>query len=166
MADHRRTIRDGVIIGLMGYGAVALFYGTFDFLASRGALYTVNLLGRAVFRGVRDPSILEFPVDFDTGAMVAYNALHLGLALAIGLIVAGLVSRAERRPDQRAMVRAIIVSGFVVTVAAVGLFTTPMRALLPWWSIVVANAAATVLAGTYLLALHPGLWGRLALGRA
>lgn len=166
MANHRRTIQDGVMIGLIGYGAVAVFYGTFDFLASRGALYTVNLLGRALFRGVRDPSILQFPVEFDTGAMVAYNALHFGLALAIGLIVAGLVSRGERRPEQRGIVRAIIVGGFIVTVAAVGLFTMPMRAVLPWWSIVVANAAATVVAGAYLLARHPGLWGRLALARA
>src|SRR5690242_1315124 len=101
MSGQRRTIGDGIVIGLIGYAAVALFYGTFDFLAARGALYTVNMLGRAVFRGVRDPSILQFPVDFDTGAMLAYNALHLGLALAIGLIVAELVSFAERRPDQR-----------------------------------------------------------------
>ena len=166
MAEQRRTIGDGIMIGLIGYGAVALFYSTFDFLAARGALYTVNMLGRAVFRGVRDPSILQFPVEFDTGAMLAYNALHLVVALAIGLIVAALVSRAERHPDQRGIVRAIIVAGFVVTVVAVGVLTAPMRPLLPWWSIVVANAAATVLAGAYLLARHPGLWGRLALARA
>lgn len=166
MPDDRHTIRDGIMIGLIGYAAVALFYGTFDFLAARGALYTVNLLGRAVFRGVRDPSILQFPVDFDAGAMWAYNALHLALALAIGLVVAGLVSLAERRPDRRGIVRAILVGGFIVTVAAVGMLTMPMRPVLPWWSIVVANAAATVLAGAYLLARHPGLWGRLALARA
>jgi protein-S-isoprenylcysteine O-methyltransferase Ste14 len=102
-------------------------------------------------------------MDLDVGAILAYNALHLVLALAIGFIVAGLVGFAEQRPTQRGIARTIIVAGFIVTVVAVGLLTMPMRALIPWWSIVVANAAATLLAGAYLLARHPGLWRRLAL---
>ena len=53
--------------------------------------------------------------------------------------------------------------GFVATVMIVSALTAPMRVLLPWWSIVVANAFATAVAGFYLLARHPGLAGRLAL---
>lgn len=39
--------------------------------------------------------------------------------------------------------------------------TRSMRPVLPWWSIVVANGGASLLAGAYLLHAHPGLWGRL-----
>jgi hypothetical protein len=36
-----------------------------------------------------------------------------------------------------------------------------MRPLLPWWSIVAANAFAALLAGLYLLRRRPGLPARL-----
>ena len=165
MPATRRTVRDGLVVGLIGYAAVAIFYIAFDLLAARGTLFTINLLGQAVFRGLRDQGVLNFPLALDMTAIVAYNALHLVIALAIGLVVAGLVDFAERNPARRDTVRFVIIVGFFVTVAAVGGLTAPMRPLLPWWSIVVANALATALAGTYFVSRHPGLWRRLALVR-
>lgn len=158
-----RTIRDGIVVGLIGYAAVALFYSAFDQLAARGPLYTVDLLGKAMFRGLRDPAVLSFPIDRDAAAMFWYNALHLGAALVIGLIVMGLVGFAEEHPSSRSQVRFVIVAGFVATVVAVALLTAPISALIPWWSIIVANALSTVLAGAYLVKRRPGLWHRLAL---
>ena len=165
MSPTTRTVREGIVVGLIGYAAVAVFYSIFDVLAARGALYTVNLLGRALFRGLRDPSVLQFPIDRDWGAIFAYNAVHLVLALAIGLIVTSLVMAGEVTPSRRPLTRLVIVAGFVVTIVVVGLLTTPIRPLLPWWSIVVANAVATIVAGTYLIRRRPGLWGRQALLR-
>jgi len=161
MTTPNRTVREGLVVGLIGYAAVAIFYSAFDFLAGRGTLYTVDLLGKAVFRGLRDPTVLQFPIAVDAGAVFSYNALHLVTALAIGLVVTLLVGYAEERPARAYPVLAVLVGGFVVTVAAVGMLTTSMRAVLPWWSIVVANALATVLAGSYLLQRRPGLWGKL-----
>jgi hypothetical protein len=45
MVAPRRTIRDGIVVGLIGYAAVAVFYSVFDQLAARPPLYTVDLLG-------------------------------------------------------------------------------------------------------------------------
>jgi protein-S-isoprenylcysteine O-methyltransferase Ste14 len=163
MTSRRRATRDGFAIGLIGYAAVALFYSAFDLLASRGTFHTVNMLGRGVFRGLRDPSVLQFPVDVDRQAIFAYNALHLVVALLIGFVVAGLVAVAEEHPSRRRIVRFIIVAGYAITVVTVGALTAPMRELLPWWSIMVANAMAAALAGAYLIVRHPGLWRRLAL---
>ena len=166
MKAQSRTIRDGVIVGLIGYAAVAIFYSAFDLLAARGMLYTVNMLGRTVFRGLRDPGVLYFPIDVDVPATLLYNALHLGLALAIGLIVVKLVEIGDADPARRGTVRAVIVAGFVVTIGAVGYLTNSIRPLLPWWSIVAANACAVVLAGAYLIWRRPGLWSRQALLRS
>ncbi|HEX8944611.1 MAG TPA: hypothetical protein VF785_15845 [Gemmatimonadaceae bacterium] len=166
MSDIHSAKRDGITVGLVGYASVALFYSAFDFLAARGNLHTVNVLGQAVFRGLRDPAVLRFPVPLDAGAIFLYNALHLALALTIGLIVAGLVAFAERHSEQRRAIRFIIAAGFVVTVGTIGLLTNSMRPVLPWWSIVVANSLATLLAGAYLVTRHPGLWRRLALAQA
>ena len=72
-------------------------------------LFTVNLLGKALFRGLRDS--------------------------AIGLTVTRLAVQAERHPAQASAVRLVIVAGFIVTIVtivAVGLLTGPIRPLLPW----------------------------------
>ena len=161
MAPADRTMREGLVVGLTAYASVAAFYAVFDLLAARGSLYTVNLLGMAVFRGVHDPAILQLPVPLDLAAIFWYNALHLVLSLAIGLIVVRLVAQAERHPSQAQVVLFVIVAGFVVTILAVGLLTTSMRPVLPWWSIVVANSLAVFVAGLYVLRKHPGIWHRL-----
>lgn len=160
MSATRLTLRDGVMVGLIGYVTVAVFYSFFDLLAARDALHTVNMLGRAVFRGSRDPAILQFPLSLDPGAIFAYNALHLVLALAIGLVVVTLVTVGDRSPERRRTVRVIIAAGFVATVLVVGVATAPMRPVLPWWSIVAANALSTFFAATYLLSRRPALWSR------
>lgn len=159
MASTRGTIRDGLVVGLIGYAAVALFYSVFDLLATRGPLYTVDLLGKALFRGLRDPSVLRFPVEPDVSAVFWYNALHLAIALTIGLVVVALVKHAEENPSRRLIVLFVLVAGFFVTVAGVGVFTAPVRPLLPYWSIVVANSLAVLVAGSYLVRKRPGLPG-------
>ncbi len=161
MAPASRTMRDGLVAGLIAYASVAVFYIAFDLLASRGMLYTVNLLGEAVFKGLRDPGVLQYPLQPDMTVIFWYNGLHLLIALAIGLIVTGLVDQTERHPSQTRLVMLTIVAGFIVTVIAVGLLTSPMRPVLPWWSIVVANILASLLAGAYLVLKRPGLLQRL-----
>ena len=162
MALSSRTIQQGLVVGLIGYASVAALYAAFDFIAARGALYTVDLLGKSVFEGLRDPSVLGLPMQLDVTAIVWYSALHLLISLVIGLIVTGLVEQAEQRPSLAPMVLSTILAGFVVTIVAVGLLTASIRPLLPWWSIVVANALAVLLAGGYLLHKRPGTWRRLS----
>lgn len=157
MTLARRAVRDGLIVGLIAYAAVAIFYSAIDMLAARGPLFTVDLLGKAVFRGLRDPGVLQFPIPVDYGAVFSYNALHLLLSLAIGVIVTRILAYAERRPERAPLVLFVVVAGGVITVLVVGYLTQSMRPLLPWWSIVVANVAAAVTAGIYVLARHPGL---------
>ena len=161
MSSTGRTIREGIVVGFIGYAAVAVFYTIFDLLAARNTFYTVNLLGRAVFRGLRDPDVLMFPVARDTTAIIWYNALHLVIALIIGLVVTTLIGNAEQHPSRRLGVLLVIVAGFVVTIIGVGMLTATMRPVLPWWSIVVANTLAVILAGTYLMQKRPGLERRL-----
>jgi hypothetical protein len=151
------TIRDGLVVGLIAYASVALFYSVFDFLAARGTLYTVDLLGRALFRGLRDPAILMFPLERDLTAILLYNAFHFLMSLAIGILVVSLVAHAERYPQQALVVLIMIVAGGVLTIFAVGYLTGSVRPLLPWWSIAVANGLAALLAGLYLIRRRPGL---------
>lgn len=161
MAIENRIIREGLVVGLIGTAAVAAFYAVFDLLAARGLLFTPNLLGRVVFDGLRDPSILVGPVTLDARAVLLYTLLHLVLSLAIGLVVAWLVSQLEGPPSQVRLALLVIVAGFFVTIFGVGMVSAPVQSVLPWWSVVMANVLAVVVAGAYLLGRHPGLLRRL-----
>ena len=156
----RRIVRDGVAIGLIAYASVALFYSAFDFLAARGALFTVNLLGLTVFRGLRDPSILMGPVPLDYGVILLYNAFHLVMSLTIGLTVMRLAAQAIRHPSQAGLMLVLIVAGFIVTIVVVTWLSESIRPVLPWWSIVVANTLAVLLSAWYLVRRNPGLLKR------
>lgn len=160
MTEHR-PIREGLAVGIIGSACAAMFYAAFDILAARGAFFTVDMLGKSLFRGVRDPAVLGLPAQIDVAAAGLYTGLHVLVSLLIGLIVVGLLVRAERRPPQARLVLLTIVAGFFVTIIAVGLLTGPIRPLLPMWSVIVANALAVVVAGAYLLRKHPGTWRRL-----
>jgi len=162
MPQAKRTIWDGLVLGVIGYASVAILYAAFDQFAARGALYTVDMLGKTVFRGLRDTSVLGLPIERDATGMLLYNGLHLAMSLAIGLVISGLIGYAERRPAQAKLVMFVIVSGFVVTIAGVGFLTSPIRPLLPWWSIVVANTLAVFTGGTYLVWRRPDTWRKLS----
>lgn len=161
MSSVNKTVRDGMIMGLIASVAVAVFYAVFDFLAARGVFYTVDLLGKALFQGLRDPSILLLPVQPDTGVILLYSVVHVAIALVIGVIVAALVGHAEVHAEHARWIVAVIVGGFVVTILAVGFMTTSFRELLPWWSIVTANALAVLFAGLYLIRRRRGVFFRL-----
>jgi hypothetical protein len=161
MTTERSAWREGIIVGLIAYVAVAVFYAAFDFLAARGSLYTVNVLGLAVFRGLRDPGVLTLPSPPDWTAIFWYNGLHLVLSLLIGLVVMRLVAAAERQPSERALILFILVAGYLVTVLGVGYLSGPLRPVLPWWSIVVANLLASLAAAVYVVRRHPGITDRL-----
>jgi uncharacterized membrane protein (UPF0136 family) len=163
MASGNRTLRDGLVMGLIASVAVAAFYAVFDILAARGRLYTVDLLGKTLFRHLRDPSVLLLPVHPDMRVVLLYNAVHLAISLAIGLTVAGLVGYAEQHRQHARWITGVIIGGFFVTIVVVGMLTAPFRAMLPWWSIVLANALAVLLAGWYLVRCRPGMFGRLLL---
>lgn len=157
MTPANRIVREGTVLGLIGFAAVALFYAAFDFLAARGFLFTVNLLGEAVFFGWRDHSILEMPIAVNLTAVLLYTALHLVIALAIGVVVAWLVTHLEGPTAQVRLAALLIAAGFFVTIFAIGMASSSIKELLPWWSVVLANALAVVVAGAYLLRRHPGL---------
>jgi hypothetical protein len=97
MSMTNRIAREGLVVGLIGFAAVALFYAAFDFLAARGFLFTVNLLGQAVFYGLRDPSVLETPFPIDLTALFSMPSFTCG-RVAISWLSPGwsIISKARR----------------------------------------------------------------------
>lgn len=161
MAHSFRTLKESLIVGLIGYSSVAVLYAAFDFLAVRGSLYTVDLLGKALFRGLRDPAVLALPIELDMTTIFWFNGIHLLISLVIGFIIVAIISWSERKPAQRGIVLFAVIAGFIITIFAVAILTAEIRLLLPMWSIIVANVLAVLLGGTYLIRKHPGIHKRL-----
>jgi hypothetical protein len=155
------VVREGLIVGVVGYAVVAVFFTVFDLLAGRGAVSTLNLLGKMVFRGIRDPAILQLPIAADPTAMVGYNFLHLFISLAVGLLVAWLVGQVEERPTLGYPVLGVLIAGYFVTIAVVSLFAEDVSQLLPWWTIVTVSTLAFIGGGVVLIRGHAGLLGRV-----
>jgi hypothetical protein len=80
------------------------------------------------------------------------------------VFVSWLVAQLEGPPAQTRLALLVIVAGFFVTIFGIGMVSSPIKTLLPWWSVVVANILAVVVAGAYLLGRHPGLAKRLMPG--
>ena len=88
------------------------------------------------------------------------------VALAVGVFVTMLVARADEDPPRRRWTAAVLVAGGIATILAVGVLSAPIRPLLPWWSIVVANVLAAIAAGAWLAHRRPGVWRRMAFAGA
>jgi len=157
MGLSAKTIKEGLIIGLIGYATVALLYVLFDLLTARGFLYTVDLLGKAMFRELPEAVFLAAPASLDMLAIFYYNAFHLVISLVIGLIIISFVDYTDNQPAQGQFVLFTLFVGFVLTVVLVAFLTSPISSLLPWWSIVIANLLSVVAAAWYLLKKHPGI---------
>jgi hypothetical protein len=153
-----RVIREGVVAGLIGAAAVAVWFLLFDTAKGR-PFETPALLGAAVFQGVRTVQELQI-----TGGLVlGYTILH-GLAfVAFGIFCAILLAAADREP---ALVWAFVAlfACFEVFLLALGaIFAQSVMSGLVWWAILVGNLLASAGMLAYFFLGHRAL-GRELLG--
>ena len=123
MTGERSVLREGIVAGLIGAAAVAVWFFVFDVARGRPFL-TPGLLGALVFHGVDTP----VGVQPSLGPILGYTILH-GLAfIAFGVVAATIMAVSEREPA--------LFIGFVVLFACfeafffgvLGAFGSPCRA--------------------------------------
>lgn len=83
----------GLVVGLVGAGAVALWFFLLD-IAAGEPFRTPAALGSALFLGARSPE--EVPVS--AGIVAAYTAVHLLAFWIVGSILAAVARQVERTP--------------------------------------------------------------------
>ncbi len=155
MTAHTRWMREGILVGLTAFATVAAFYAAFDLLAQRGALYTVHALGVAITQGAAEVPDPGSGVAAAFAPVAIYSALHLAVSLAAGVLVCRLVHEGELMPMQAQIALLFVIAGFAGTIGVIGWLTASLRDVLPWWSIIAANALAVFVAGQLMLRRHP-----------
>jgi hypothetical protein len=148
-----RIAREGLVSGLLGAGAVAVWFLLYD-VAAGVPLRTPALLGAALFHGLRDPAALVI-----TAPLVAeYTAVH-GLAFVLfGWVAAALLALADREPR--------LLFAFIMLFCCFEVFTFVMIAALAqwlleaiaWWTILAGNLLASGVMLGYFLRGHRVAW--------
>ena len=152
MSDRLRRIGfDGLVAGLIGYVAIAVFFMVLNGLQGRSPFYTAALLGAGVFTGLRDAATLSV----EPGSVIAYNGLHIVVFLIIGLVSARIALAVEENP--RAFYPAFFagVFGFILVTAMVFAFALYIGSTLSFWSIGGAMLFSVTGMLTYLLGMNP-----------
>lgn len=150
---HRHQIvREGLISGLIGAAAVALWFFAFDLIQDR-PFFTPAALGSALFLGARGADEVQV-----TGAIVAgYSILHVASFFLVGLIAAGLLRAAERHPPVLLGIVLLFVTFEVFFFGVIVIVASWLLDALSGWTILMANFIAAAAMGGYLVRQHPTL---------
>lgn len=147
------AIREGVIAGLIGAGAVALWFLVVDLVQGR-ILFTPAAIGSALIGGARAAS----EVDITALTVLSYSIVHVFAFVVTGLVAASVLRTAERTSS------VVLIGGvllfFTFEAFSIGLLAILSQWLfdaLSWWSIAVANLVAALAMGTYLARRHSAL---------
>ena len=145
-------VRDGVVSGIIGATAVALWFLIADVIF-RAAFFTPIALGRALIT-VLGTGPAPGPVEL----VVIYTIVHYVAFIAVGMLASLLVHIAEHEPSVLAGALILFVAteigfyGWSAVLAHSSAFGT-----VSWVEVTIGNLIAAASMGTYLWRANPGL---------
>ena len=141
--DRARTLFEGVLVGLAGAIAVAVWFFVYD-LAEGTPFRTPALLGAALFDGLRDPAALMITL----GLVLKYTVVHGITFLAFGVASAGLFALADEDRHVLFAMFMLFCCFEVAALAAMAVLASWLLDTLRPWAIIGANfVAALVMLG-------------------
>ena len=153
MAAHENSLlRQGVSAGILGAGAVAVWFLLLDVIIEGRPFYTPNLLGQVVFVRGQPPT----PDVLNTGAIVAYTALHFAAFIVFGVFLTQLVRLASRHHIWR-FALVIVLAVFEVFFIGFSFIVVGADGGSRWWAILVGNTFALVAMGAYYYSRYPSV---------
>lgn len=146
------VLTEGLVTGLIGAGAVALWFLVVDLLAGR-AFFTPAALGSALFLGASSAA----EVQVTAGMVSLYTLVHVAAFWVAGSVLVLAARQVERQPA----LTLVVVLAFVVLEAVflpmVGLLGEWVMGDLSWWASGVGNLLAVLGMGWWVWAHHPRL---------
>ncbi|MEX2528747.1 MAG: hypothetical protein WEA09_14045 [Gemmatimonadota bacterium] len=156
LADHR-MVREGIVAGLIGAAAVALWFFVFD--AVRGTLFfTPGALGSALFLGASNLAA----VDVNIWTVTGYTILHFSAFAVVGLIASAIAWQSEKTPPLLLGAVLLFVTFEALFLGLLAIVAEYLLGALAWWTIALGNLFAVVAMGYFLWRRHPRLRDALA----
>jgi hypothetical protein len=159
MHMRHTIVRDGIVAGLLGASAVAIWFFAMDLIYSQ-PLATPAALGQGLL-GVLGPKGSEGTATF----VIVYTIFHVAAFIAVGLLVAAIVHWARREPSILAGALMLFVALEIgIYAISSALRASPFLGAIGWAQVAVGNLIAAAVMGTYMWRTHPEL--RQGLDRA
>lgn len=159
MPQPRHILWEGLVTGLIGAGAVALWFLLVDAVAGH-PFYTPAILGSAATIGLRDPELVVISIQ----SVGAYTAFHLLAFFAVGVVASALAHEAEKSLHILWLVVEFFLIFEFAFYATVGLVFAPLLAELAWINVALGNLIAAAGMGYYLWHAHPEIGVQLMAG--
>lgn len=146
------VIADGLVTGMVGAAAVALWFLVLDIVLGI-PFRTPAALGSAVLLGADAAS----EVHYTLGVIAAYTALHLLAFACVGVAFAWVAGRIEQYPAfwLLPVLAFVVLEGLFI--GLVGIRSDWVLGAQGWWAIGVGNLAAVSSMGWWVWRAHPGL---------
>jgi hypothetical protein len=157
MLERHRTLREGVISGLLGATAVAVWFLVLD-IASGRPMATPTMLGQSVasfFGAGGGAPALTY--------VLGYTVYHYAAFALVGIVISAIVNNAEREPSMLIGLMFLFVAFEVGWYGVTALLSrSEYFGALAWYQVMVANLVAALTIGVYMWRSHPALLGRFA----
>lgn len=149
---RRTVIREGVVAGILGATAVAIWFLVMD-LIFREAFFTPLGLGRGLV-AIFAPGREYAPAVY----VIWYTLFHYAAFILVAAVASVIVRAGERQPG-------VLAGAFLLFVAfEIGFYGwtsmlahSPVFQALGWYEVVLGNLIAAFVMGTYLWRAHPAL---------
>lgn len=151
LREHR-VLREGIVAGLLGAAAVAVWFFLVDLVLGR-VFFTPAALGSAVFYGANEVGL----VQVTAATVLGYTAIHVVAFLVTGLVFAAVVGQADRHPPVLLALALLFVTFETLAIGVITIIAQWLLDIVPWWTIAVGNLIAAGVMGVYLWKRHPGL---------
>ncbi len=153
---HHRIVREGIVAGVIGATAVAVWALLFD-LVTRQILYTPAALGSALFYGANVTS----QVQITAGTVLGYTVIHYAAFVAVGFAAAAMLTAARREPGVLIGAMLVFVTLEASFIGMIALFAGWILTALGGWNVAIGNVVAALAMGWYLWRVHPEVRGWL-----
>ncbi|MGD8279131.1 MAG: hypothetical protein PVH00_13930 [Gemmatimonadota bacterium] len=138
----------GAISGLIGSAVVAVLFILINLVRGLPALGTAAAMGSALF-AIPDTDLVP--------AAIAYNGLHVVLAVAAGIGASFLMMEAESRPAAWYAAFFAYLVALIVGFVLVGLLAVEVAGATSWFMVTAVNVLAALSMAWYLWKAHPRL---------
>lgn len=149
---RRPLAMQGLAVGLVGAGAVALWFFLLD-IAAGVPFRTPAALGSALFLGAESPA----EIRVDLGIVAGYTVLHVALFWLVGIGLAAIARGLERAPG---LAYLVILGAIILEAASFGALVVAAQwvlGALSLWAVGVGNLLAVAAMGAWIWWSRPEL---------
>ena len=150
MRTGHSIVREGLIAGVLGATAVAVWFFVVDLIGGR-PLFTPNVLGEGLL------SVFGRSPESRAVNIIGYTIFHYAAFTLVGMLAVVLVHTGERIPSVLAGSMILFVAIELGFYGLVALLQQTVLGNLAWYQILAGNLLAALLMGTYLWRSHPAM---------